>query len=166
MQWFLQNDEQISRAGHGKRISNNVESLNTATHHKKLLEALPEASAAAIHEVKCECCGLKEECTKAYIRQIKRSHSGNWVCGLCSEAVKETINRCPETALKEAVSSHREFCQKYNSTTRLNPKLSFTCDMRDIAKRSCQSRVDPNGSAISKLGRSTSCVPRIDLSQY
>ncbi|EXB93393.1 hypothetical protein L484_010721 [Morus notabilis] len=91
-------------------------------------------------QAECECCGLKEECSEAYITQIETSYSGKWVCGLCSEAVKETMKRSPETAMKEAVSSHRDFCNKYNTTTRLNPKLSFTCDMREIAKRSCESR--------------------------
>lgn len=141
--------------------SNVAESKNVFLKKSELLELAPPAPE--VSEAKCKCCGLREECTEAYITQIKRSHSGKWVCGLCSEAVKETIKRSPETALREAVRSQREFCQKYNTTIRLNPKLSFTCDMRDFVKKSSENRVSPKGL---KLGRSTSCVPSIDFQQY
>jgi hypothetical protein len=112
-----------------------------------------------VDEVECECCGHKEDCSPAYIAQVEESYSGNWVCGLCSEAVKERLARgAPKIAIREAVSSHREFCQKFNTTTRLNPNLSLTCTMRDIAKRSCEKR----NSSITKLARTTSCnVPGI-----
>ncbi|KAJ0031987.1 hypothetical protein Pint_12858 [Pistacia integerrima] len=81
--------------------------------------------------------------------------------GLCCEAVKENLVRTPKTAMEEAVSSHRDFCQKFN-TNRLNPKLSLTSVMRNIAKRSYENR-NANNLSNSKLARSTSCVPRIDL---
>lgn len=129
-------------------------------------EAVFEAAMATIEEAKgveCECCGLEEECTQDYISKVKSSHSGNWVCGLCSEAVKERMVRGPRfMAKQEAVSSHRDFCQKFNSTTRLNPKLSLTFAMRDIAKRSNEKRRN-SIDMMSRLARSTSCVPRIDL---
>ncbi|GMN39996.1 hypothetical protein TIFTF001_009224 [Ficus carica] len=134
-----------------------VEAMNE---FRKKFESKEAISEITMKQAECECCGLNEECTEAYITQIERSHSGKWVCGLCSEAVKETMKRSPETAVKEALSSHRDFCNKYNSSTRLNPKLSFTCDMRNIAKRSCESRIT------NKLARSSSCVPRFDLHQY
>ncbi|KAL5783322.1 hypothetical protein ACOSP7_008351 [Xanthoceras sorbifolium] len=99
-----------------------------------------------------------DECTQNYIAKIKGSHSGKWVCGLCCEAVKEILMRAPKMAVHEAVSSHRDFCQNFN-TNRLNPNLSLTSAMRDIAKRSCENR---NSKNLSKLGRSTSCVPKFD----
>lgn len=123
---------------------------------------IEEVLVVVLKQAECKCCGLKEECTEAYITQVEHSYSGKWVCGLCSEAVKETMKRSPGTAMDEAVSSLREFCHEYNTTTRLNPKLSFTCDMRDIAKRSFQTRQYHT----NKLSRSASCVPRIDLKQY
>ncbi|XP_022754138.1 uncharacterized protein LOC111302539 [Durio zibethinus] len=115
-----------------------------------------------VMQAECECCGLKEDCTKGYITIVKSCHCGKWVCGLCSEAVKERLYRAPKTAIQDAVSFHREFCQKFNSTIRLNPKLSLACAMRDIAKRSHEYRSSKNLSA-PKIDRSTSCVPKIDF---
>ncbi|XWS72521.1 hypothetical protein CRYUN_Cryun02cG0047100 [Craigia yunnanensis] len=115
-----------------------------------------------VKQAECECCGLKEDCTTDYITRVEGCHCGKWVCGLCSEAVKERLYRDPKTAIQDAVSFHREFCQKFISTTRLKPKLSLTCAMRDIAKRSHENRSSKNLSA-PKIARSTSCVPRIDF---
>lgn len=126
------------------------------------MKAISSSAVLEVKQAECQCCGLKEDCTQDYISKIKGSHSGNWVCGLCSEAVKETLEHGPKMAMQEAVSSHKDFCQKYNTTTRLNPKLSLTCAMRDIAKKSSEKR-DSKNSSISKIGRSSSCVPRIDL---
>ncbi|KAL4283973.1 hypothetical protein GQ457_16G001250 [Hibiscus cannabinus] len=111
-----------------------------------------------VTQAECECCGLKEDCTPDYITRVRVGHGGKWVCGLCSEAVKERLSSAAPMA--DAVSSHREFCQKFNSTTRLNPKLSLTCAMRDIAKRSHDSR------GASKIARSISCVPKLDLNKH
>lgn len=126
------------------------------------LEAI--AKIDEVKQAECECCGLKEDCTLDFISKVKGSYSGNWVCGLCSEAVRERLAQSPKIAMQEAVNSHRDFCKDFNSTTRLNPQLSLTCAMRDIAKRSCENRNSKN-SSISKLSRSSSCVPRIDLKQ-
>lgn len=108
------------------------------------------STADEVMQAECECCGLKEDCTQNYVAKVRGSYSGNWVCGLCIEAVKDRLVQVPKIAIQEAVGSHREFCQNFNSTTRLNPKLSLTLSMRDIAKRSSQKR---NG----KLARSSSC---------
>ena len=116
-----------------------------------------------VKQAECECCGLKEDCTTDYITRVKGCHCGKWVCGLCSEAVKERLHRAPKIAMQEAVSFHREICQKFNSTTRLNPKLSLTCAMRDIAKRSHENRSSNNFSSAPKISRSTSCVPKINF---
>ncbi|OMO96205.1 hypothetical protein CCACVL1_05035 [Corchorus capsularis] len=116
----------------------------------------------AVKQAECECCGLKEDCTTDYIKRVEGCHCGKWVCGLCSEAVKERLLRAPNIALRDAVGFHREFCQRFNSTTRLNPKLSLTFAMRDIAQKSNQNRSSKNLSA-SKIARSTSCVPKIEL---
>ncbi|KAF5456464.1 hypothetical protein F2P56_025947 [Juglans regia] len=115
-----------------------------------------------VEQAECKCCGLKEDCTPAYIVEVEESYSGNWVCGLCSEAVKERLTRTPKTSTGDAVASHREFFQKFNNTARLNPNLSLASILRDIAKRSCENRSSKN-SSMKKLGRSTSCFPNIDL---
>lgn len=115
-----------------------------------------------VDQVTCECCGLKEDCTQTYISQIKSCYSDKWVCGLCSEAVKEKLTQAPSIAIQEAVSSHKEFYQKFNGTTRSDPKLSLACAMRNIAKRSWENR-NSRTLPTFKIARSTSCVPRINL---
>ncbi|KAJ8555500.1 hypothetical protein K7X08_012996 [Anisodus acutangulus] len=111
----------------------------------------------------CECCGLREECTQAYIERIKDSYSGKWVCGLCSEAVKEGLKRgSSPVAIEEAVSSHKKFYREFNNSTRLNPKLSFTMAMRSIARRSHENK-EKKQYPMSKISRSSSCAPRIDF---
>uniref|UniRef100_A0A7N0URS7 Uncharacterized protein n=1 Tax=Kalanchoe fedtschenkoi TaxID=63787 RepID=A0A7N0URS7_KALFE len=119
----------------------------------------------SLNQVKCECCGLEEDCTQNYITKIRDSYSGKWVCGLCSEVMKETSERAPggRTTVDQAMSSHRAVCQEFNSN-RLNPKLSLTCAMKKLAKRVSEKRV---GSVVippfSRLARASSCVPKIDL---
>ncbi|KAK8602502.1 hypothetical protein V6N13_057869 [Hibiscus sabdariffa] len=129
-----------------------------------------EEDDEVLKQAECECCGLKEDCTADYIRSVKGCHCGKWVCGLCSEAVKERLNGGPAAAaaaaMEDAVTSHREFCQNFIITTRLNPKLSLTCTMRDIAKRSHDSRRSSDNLVASKIGRTTSCVPKIDLTKH
>ncbi|CAI9771727.1 unnamed protein product [Fraxinus pennsylvanica] len=127
----------------------------------KELETNVELDDELLQAAECECCGLKEECTKEYITNIRNSHSGKWVCGLCSEVVKERLKHEPIITIEEAVSTHRNFCQEFNSTTRLNPKLSLACAMRNIAKKSGEKRRN-NSSSSKMITRSSSCVPRID----
>lgn len=126
--------------------------------YKKELETI--AVVDEVKQAQCQCCGLKEDCTTAYISEVQESYSGYWVCGLCSEAVKERLARTPKIAIGEAVSSHKEICLNFNSTTRLNPKLSLTWSMRGIAKRSSENRNSKN-SSMTMLARSNSCVPKI-----
>uniref|UniRef100_A0A0D3HDU3 DUF1677 family protein n=1 Tax=Oryza barthii TaxID=65489 RepID=A0A0D3HDU3_9ORYZ len=42
-----------------------------------------------IEAAKCECCGLREDCTVEYIAGVKADFGGRWLCGLCSEAVRD-----------------------------------------------------------------------------
>lgn len=120
----------------------------------KDLETIAKIEEEVI-EVECDCCGLHEECTEDYIIQVKDSYSGRWICGLCSEAVKEKLNR-RQNAIDEVLGTHKSFCQE----SRKNPKLSFTSAMREIAKRSSDNRKKNS----SNIARSASCVPRFSLS--
>ncbi|KAL2457495.1 Protein of unknown function (DUF1677) [Abeliophyllum distichum] len=140
-----------------KTVSDVTSEINKLS---KDLETIAELDDELVQAAECECCGLKEECTKEYITNIRNSHSGKWICGLCSEAVKERLKH-ESIAIEEAVSTHKSFCQEFN-TTRLNPKLSLTFSMRDIAKKSCEKRRN-NLSSSKMITRSSSCVPRIDL---
>ncbi|KAK1266873.1 hypothetical protein QJS04_geneDACA002671 [Acorus gramineus] len=92
--------------------------------------------------VECVCCGFIEDCTPAYIFNTRQAHCGEWVCGLCSEAVKEQMSRdsSRKITVGEALGLHMDFCKKFNKTTRVNPKLSLASTMRDIARRSIQYR--------------------------
>ncbi|KAI3893790.1 hypothetical protein MKX03_012216 [Papaver bracteatum] len=83
-----------------------------------------------------------EECTVDYIERVKSSNCGKWICGICSEAVKERASRNLGSGMEEALSSHYEVCRKFNKTTRLNPKLSLATTMSDIARRSSQERIN------------------------
>ncbi|KAG5591495.1 hypothetical protein H5410_042009 [Solanum commersonii] len=114
-----------------------------------------------VTQAECECCGLREDCTQDYIKTIKDSYSGKWVCGICSEAVKEGLIK--RGSIEEAMNSHTKFCQEFNSSTRLNPKLSFTMAMRNIARRSHENKEKIKYHTMSKISRSSSCVPRIDF---
>ncbi|XP_051151392.1 uncharacterized protein LOC127265578 [Andrographis paniculata] len=120
----------------------------------------------AVAVAECECCGLKEECTHEYIARIRSSFSGKWVCGLCSEAVNERLRRhvsgpgpaCMEEAVK--------FVREFNTTSRINPKLSFAWAMRGIAKKSFDNRRLHKHNPSSKtsiITRTSSCVPRIEM---
>uniref|UniRef100_A0A1S3CRY2 DUF1677 domain-containing protein n=1 Tax=Cucumis melo TaxID=3656 RepID=A0A1S3CRY2_CUCME len=155
------------------RIKNNhnneVEEMMRMMNRSSLVvkEEEEEEEEEELEEAKCSCCGLKEECTKSYILEVQKSFSGNkWVCGLCSEAVKERVLKFPNTTIDKALELHREFCDSFNTTTRLNPKLSLTTSMRKIARKSFESRTNNdnyNRNYHNKLSRSVSCDPRIGL---
>ena len=54
--------------------------------------------------VRCYCCGLMEECTLPYIARVRERHQGRWICGLCSEAVKdETFRSKRDISIDEAL---------------------------------------------------------------
>lgn len=109
--------------------------------------------------VGCECCGLCEECTPTYVMGIKDSFGGKWICGLCSEAVKEKMKRNPVLTIEGALENHSAFCKQFNRTIRINPKLSLAGAMRDIARRSSQNRNSNKDFCVSKIARTISCDP-------
>ncbi|CAO2161453.1 unnamed protein product [Urochloa humidicola] len=128
--------------------------------------AVSDQQQAAVETVRCACCGVGEECTAAYIRGIRASFCGDWLCGLCAEAVKERVRRDPAGGgVAAALGAHEAECRDFNATTRLNPALSLAGSMRRIARRSldrrtasCQER--GGGTAAAALARSASCDPR------
>lgn len=154
---------QSDNAGFLRKAVSDVTNYEMRKDGEDIVELGDERSSSLlILQAECDCCGLKEDCTKDYISRIRNSYSGKWVCGLCSEAVKERLNHGPRVPIEEAVSTHTNFVQEFNATTRLNPKLSLTWTMRDIAKRSGQTRKNINSSAGIKIMRTYSCGPRIN----
>ncbi|CAL5337651.1 hypothetical protein ACSBR2_013334 [Camellia fascicularis] len=83
-----------------------------------------------IELAKCECCGLKEDCTQDYINEVKSKFDGKWLCGLCSEAVRDEVHR-GKSEMEEAVKAHMSFCRKYKS----NPAIRVADGMRQMLRR-------------------------------
>ncbi|RLN21708.1 hypothetical protein C2845_PM07G37790 [Panicum miliaceum] len=122
----------------------------------------------AVETVRCACCGGCEDCTASYIRGVRASFCGAWLCGLCAEAVKERARRDPAGGVAAALGAHEAECRDFNATTRLNPTLSLAGSMRRIARRSLDRRTASckergSGSApasrAAALARSASCDP-------
>ncbi|KAL3648969.1 hypothetical protein CASFOL_005372 [Castilleja foliolosa] len=83
-----------------------------------------------IELVKCECCGLKEDCTHDYINEVKSKFEGKWLCGLCSEAVRDEVSRGKRQ--DEAVKAHISFCRKHKSN---NPAIRVADGMMQMLRR-------------------------------
>lgn len=89
----------------------------------------------------CDCCGLTEECTPAYIERIRERYQGKWVCGLCAEAVKDEIIRSKRlVSTEEAMTKHMNFCKKFNTSgPPPNPAIHLISAMRQILRKSLDS---------------------------
>ncbi|KAG6414516.1 hypothetical protein SASPL_121888 [Salvia splendens] len=72
---------------------------------------------------KCECCGLTEECTGEYIKRVRDRFSGRWICGLCSEAVKDEVNVSPPKSPTddELISAVKQLLFKSLDSPRSSP---------------------------------------------
>ncbi|XP_021765281.1 uncharacterized protein LOC110729812 [Chenopodium quinoa] len=126
-------------------------------------QALPPISEA--EDAKCECCGMSEEYTPEYIKCVRDKFQGKWICGLCSEAVKEEMEKNGGMC-KEALETHMSHCHRFNKLGRAYPVLCQAEAMREILKKSSKIRAkslsprDLKG-APKKGGitRSSSCMP-------
>ncbi|XP_051128053.1 uncharacterized protein LOC127249343 [Andrographis paniculata] len=115
-----------------------------------------------IELAKCECCGLNEDCTQHYISQVKAKFQGKWLCGLCSEAVRDefslllgrpkakninNLTNKQQFGVDDAVRAHMSFCRKYNA----NPADCVADGVRQMLRRrsSSHSYDDHNPSSSS-----------------
>ncbi|GER39622.1 hypothetical protein STAS_16243 [Striga asiatica] len=107
-----------------------------------------------IEMVKCECCGLKEECTEDYINDVKAKFDGKWLCGLCSEAVMDEIKRGKRQScgVDEAIKAHMSFCGNYKS----NPAVRVADGMRQMLRRRSGDMSSSSSSSSKKYSRSSS----------
>ncbi|KAF8392400.1 hypothetical protein HHK36_022742 [Tetracentron sinense] len=107
-----------------------------------------------IELAKCDCCGLKEDCTQDYISEVKAKFDGKWLCGLCSEAVTDEVNRGKKPfGVEEAVKAHMSFCRKFKS----NPAVRVADGMRQMLRRRSGDLSSPqSGSSKKKYMRSAS----------
>ncbi|OMO66599.1 hypothetical protein COLO4_30490 [Corchorus olitorius] len=122
--------------------------------------ALPPISE--VEDAKCECCGMSEECTPEYIERVRNKFLGKWICGLCSEAVKEEMEKNGGKNIEEALSAHMNTCARFNKFGRAYPALFTAEAMRDILRKRAKS-ISPRGGPQKKGGisRSSSCIPAI-----
>ncbi|KAK7383429.1 hypothetical protein VNO78_29108 [Psophocarpus tetragonolobus] len=116
-------------------------------------------AAAEVSSVKCCCCGLVEECTHAYIGRVRERYGGRWICGLCSEAVKEEREREKIViTLDEALKRHMRFCQQFKSSAPpRNTNEDFILAVKHILFRTLDSPRKKDRFACRPLGRSNSC---------
>lgn len=131
-------------------------------------EAIDIKSLTTISEVvdaKCECCGMIEECTPEYMEKVHNRFLGKWICGLCSEAVKEEMEKNGGNK-EEALSSHMNTCVRFNKRDRAYPVLCQAEAMRDLLKKTRlrSNSLSPRDKGFVKKGgiaRSSSCIPAI-----
>lgn len=99
----------------------------------KDLSILSRSAASEVAMVvNCECCGLAEEYTWSYVARVRSGFCGQWVCGLCSEAVTEELRR--HVAKEEALRAHMEVCRRFSKVA-ANPAVALVGAMVEILKR-------------------------------
>ncbi|KAJ8773472.1 hypothetical protein K2173_004302 [Erythroxylum novogranatense] len=117
-----------------------------------------------VEDAKCECCGMSEECTPEYIDRVRNKFLGKWICGLCTEAVKEEMEKNGGKKIDDALSAHMNACVKFNKFGRAYPVLLQAEAMREILKKSTRrtKSISPKGTERkSVIARSSSCIPAI-----
>lgn len=120
-------------------------------------------TASEEEQMKCECCGLTEECTPAYIMQVRRIHCGKWVCGLCAEAVKEELGRGNE-GIEDALNTHMGICMQFNQVGRkANPVTDIALAMKRLLRRSINGGESTRSAPSSprhggSITRANSCI--------
>ncbi|KAI3701785.1 hypothetical protein L6452_27127 [Arctium lappa] len=100
----------------------------------KLKSVKVDGGGGDVESVKCECCRLTEECTQTYIATVRESNHGRWICGLCTEAVKEEMERSCSESEEEALDRHMRFCKNFRSSMS-SPPLNPTEDLISAVKQ-------------------------------
>ncbi|KAJ6406407.1 hypothetical protein OIU74_028334 [Salix koriyanagi] len=123
------------------------------------------APISEVEDAKCECCGMCEECTPAYIKRERDKFSGKMICGLCAAAVNQEMEKNGGRK-EEALNEHMNACVRFNRYGRAYPVLSQAEAMREMFKRSASLRVksiSPRDRGGHRKGpaRSSSCIPSI-----
>ncbi|CAL9218909.1 unnamed protein product [Arabidopsis halleri] len=101
------------------------------------LMVITESKTSEIESARCECCGMKEEYTAAYIGDVRNLYAGKFICGLCSEAVKYEIFRWGENqrriSVDEALAIHMKFCGEFVASP--SPTVDFISAIGEIFRR-------------------------------
>ncbi|KAE9588072.1 hypothetical protein Lal_00003116 [Lupinus albus] len=119
-------------------------------------------------DAKCECCGMCEECTPEYIEGTRDKFLGKFVCGLCSEAVKEELEKNGGKK-EEALSAHMSACVRFNKFGRAFPVLFQAEAMKEILRKSKMdgrkvksfNPREKGGEKKGGISRSSSCIAAI-----
>ncbi|XP_066361445.1 uncharacterized protein [Miscanthus floridulus] len=76
---------------------------------------------------------FKEDCTQEYIDNVKGNFGGKWLCGLCSEAVRDELSkhRSSQDGIEEAIKAHMEFCRMPLSS----PAVRVADGMKEMLRR-------------------------------
>lgn len=132
------------------------------------------ANQIEIETAKCDCCGLIEECTPGYIAKIRERYNNRWICGLCSEAVKDEIYRSKRLiSTEEALNRHMSFSKSFRSSPPpMNSSDELIWAMRQLLRRTLDSpraarsmpaspRRKDDGDDRRPLPRSESCFSTI-----
>ncbi|KAL9387823.1 hypothetical protein Peur_020947 [Populus x canadensis] len=116
-----------------------------------------------VEDARCECCGMSEECTPEYIDRVRNKFLGKWICGLCTEAVKEEMEKNGGHK-EEALNAHMSACTTFNKFARAYPVLSQAEAMREMLKKSTlrAKSFGPKGAQkMVGIARSSSCIAAI-----
>ncbi|XP_075494863.1 uncharacterized protein LOC142532450 [Primulina tabacum] len=137
----------------------NQETINQPE-YKSIKDNLPPISE--VQDAKCECCGMSEECTPKYVKRVREKFFGRMVCGICSEAVNEEMEKNGGKR-EEALQPHFTTCASFNRLGRAYPVLCKAEAMGEILRKSRTRRAHKNGAAKNKGGiaRSSSWIPTI-----
>lgn len=106
---------------------------------------------AEVEDAECECCGMSEECTPAYIGEVRRRFSGRWVCGLCAEAVAEEAGKNGGDR-EAALAAHMAVCRRFNGFGRTHPALFHAGAVIGIVRKLSGGHVSPRSPKSSAAG--------------
>lgn len=127
---------------------------------------IDEIEQSEVEYVKCDCCGLTEECTLPYIQMIRQRYQGKWICGLCAEAVKYEMRIMNTEEEYEALCQHMSLCNKFRlSSPPTNPAVHLISALRNILRRTFDSPGSTPRRGLSRSGSYIPAVSRIDLDE-
>lgn len=131
--------------------------------------SIDQLEQTEVEYVKCDCCGLIEECTLAYIQRIRERYQGKWICGLCEEAVKYEMRMMNTQEEDEALNQHMSFCNEFRlSSPPTNPAVHLISALRSILRRSLDSPGSTptrRGRGLSRSGSYTPAALRMELDE-
>ena len=127
-------------------------------------QSVSSAKHRELEFAKCDCCGLTEECTIEYIERVRERYKGRWICGLCSEAIKDEIVRSERLiGAEEALNRHMNFFKQFRSSSPPLHTESLISAVKQMLLRTLDSpRSLRKGGSIYGSSSSESCLSSLD----